>query len=86
MARHFNTAGPCKRELHYTDGTLEVANPIYREIVARDLAATLRTALPPLAPTWLRADGSLDYAALPDRVAVETVQGDRGRAVTVVRL
>jgi len=48
------------------EGSVEMANPIYREIVARDLASVLRTALPPLAPTWLRADGALDPDALLD--------------------
>ncbi len=46
------------------DGVIEVANPIYREIVARDLASPLRTAVPQMEPTWLRADGGLDADGL----------------------
>jgi hypothetical protein len=45
-------------------GGLEVANPIYREIIVRDLAASTRAALPSIAPTWLTPDGRLD----PDRL------------------
>lgn len=45
-------------------GGLEVANPIYREIIVRNLAISPRAALPRIAPTWLTADGHLD----PDRL------------------
>jgi hypothetical protein len=45
-------------------GGLEVANPIYREIIVRDLAVSTRAALPFIAPTWLTPDGRLD----PDRL------------------
>jgi hypothetical protein len=41
-------------------GGLEVANPIYREIIVRDLAASTRAVLPALTPTWLAPDGRLD--------------------------
>lgn len=47
-------------------GTLEMANPIYREIVVRELAFSSRAALPPLPPSWLRADGRLDVERLRD--------------------
>lgn len=45
-------------------GGLEVANPIYREIIVRTLAGGARHALPQIQPTWLTADGRLDKEAL----------------------
>lgn len=45
-------------------GAFAVANPIYREVVVRELAFPSRAALPPLQPTWLRQDGRLDAARL----------------------
>jgi DNA polymerase III delta prime subunit len=45
-------------------GGFEVANPIYREIVVRELAFPVRGALPRIQPTWLREDGRLDEARL----------------------
>lgn len=47
-------------------GTLEVSNPIYREIILRFLTSGTRDTLPPLAPSWLRADGRLDFEKLRD--------------------
>ena len=47
-------------------GVFEVANPIYREIIARDLAAPMRAAFPALTPTWLTAEGRLDWDRLRD--------------------
>jgi hypothetical protein len=47
-------------------GGLEVANPIYREIIVRTLASGPRDALPQIPTTWLAADGTLDEAALLD--------------------
>jgi hypothetical protein len=47
-------------------GAFEVANPIYREVVVRELSFPSRAALPPLQPTWLRPDGRLDSKALCD--------------------
>jgi hypothetical protein len=36
------------------DGAVEVANPIYREIIVRSLTAgAMRASLPKIAPTWL---------------------------------
>jgi hypothetical protein len=46
------------------EGGLEVANPIYREILIRELSFTSRASLPQIKPTWLRPDGRLD----PDRL------------------
>jgi hypothetical protein len=40
-------------------GGLEVANPIYREVIVRSLASGTRDSLPHIQPTWLTADGSL---------------------------
>ena len=47
-------------------GGLEVANPIYREIIVRTLASGPRASLPQIAPTWLDASGRLDPDALCD--------------------
>jgi hypothetical protein len=53
-------------------GGLEVANPIYREIIVRELAASTRAALPAIAPrtppcqapTCLRIFGSEQHLKL----------------------
>ncbi len=37
-----------------SDGAVTVANPIYHEIIARNLALPLRASMPVIAPTWLR--------------------------------
>jgi hypothetical protein len=47
-------------------GGLEVANPLYREIVPRVLAGTAMASLPSIPATWLRADGRLDAERLMD--------------------
>jgi len=47
-------------------GQLVVANPIYREVLPRALASGPQDTLPMIAPTWLKADGSLDANALLD--------------------
>lgn len=49
-----------------TSGGLEVSNPIYREIIVRDLVASTRAALPTITPTWLTPDGRLDAERLLD--------------------
>jgi len=49
-----------------TMGGLDVANPIYREIIVRELAVPTRAALPHIAPTWLTPEGRLDAARLLD--------------------
>ncbi|MEX1363192.1 MAG: ATP-binding protein [Nannocystaceae bacterium] len=43
-------------------GGLEVANPIYREIIVRTLASGPSDALPQIPTTWLTPDGDLDQA------------------------
>ncbi|MCI0387772.1 MAG: ATP-binding protein [Acidobacteria bacterium] len=44
-----------------TNGSsLEITNPIYREVIPRALATTARASLPRMQPTWLKADGGLD--------------------------
>ncbi len=48
------------------EGGLVVANPIYREVIPRMLAAGPRASLPQIAPTWLRPDGALDADLLLD--------------------
>lgn len=45
-------------------GGLEVANPIYREIIVRTLSRGPHAALPKIAVTWLLPDGRLDKEAL----------------------
>ncbi|XXY49316.1 ATP-binding protein [Sorangium sp. So ce269] len=47
-------------------GAVDVANPIYRELIARTLALSSRASLPHLPSTWLRADGHLDLERLLD--------------------
>ncbi len=45
-------------------GNLEIANPIYREVIPRYLSGAARDSLPRIQPTWLNADGSLNAAQL----------------------
>jgi len=45
-------------------GGLEVANPIYREIIVRTLASGVSDALPKIPATWLTPAGQLDENAL----------------------
>ncbi|HSO00796.1 MAG TPA: hypothetical protein VLS89_21040 [Candidatus Nanopelagicales bacterium] len=47
-------------------GGLDVANPIYREVIARELTYPVRAALPSIQPAWLRKDGRLDADRLLD--------------------
>ena len=49
-----------------TAGGLEVANPIYREVIVRELSFTSRASLPAIQPSWLRPDGRLDPERLRD--------------------
>ena len=46
------------------EGGLDVANPIYREIIVRSLAATAQASLPQIPTTWLTPDGHLDEPRL----------------------
>jgi hypothetical protein len=46
------------------DGGLVVANPIYKEVIVRDLAMGPRASLPQIAPTWLDERGQLVPQAL----------------------
>ncbi len=45
-------------------GGLVIANPIYREVLARVLATTPRASLPHIPPTWLTDDGRIDISLL----------------------
>ena len=47
-------------------GGLEIANPIYREVLPRVLTVTPMASLPQISPTWLNEDGELDVDALLD--------------------
>ena len=51
-------------------GGLEVSNPIYREIIVKDLTLSSRASLPSIQPTWLRPDGRLDEDRLRDAFLV----------------
>jgi hypothetical protein len=42
------------------EGGLEIANPIYREVIVRVLASGPRDSLPQIPATWLTAEGRLD--------------------------
>jgi hypothetical protein len=48
------------------DGGIEIANPVYREIIPTVLAYVTRAFLPKITPSWLNADGSLNPAKLLD--------------------
>lgn len=48
------------------EGGLVVANPIYREVIVRELATGPRASLPQLSPTWLDPEGRLVPAKLID--------------------
>ncbi|NMO19698.1 ATP-binding protein [Pyxidicoccus fallax] len=48
------------------EGTLEVANPIYREVIVGFLASGTRATLPSIQPSWLKPDGRLDTERLRD--------------------
>jgi hypothetical protein len=48
--------GLCRRS---SQGGLVVANSIYREVLPRVLSQTPEASLPQIAPSWLRADGTL---------------------------
>lgn len=43
---------------------LDIANPIYREVLPRVLAGTTIASLPAISPTWLTTEGRLDTACL----------------------
>ena len=45
---------------------LQIANPIYQEVIPRELASTTQTFLPAIYPTWLNSDGSLNPHKLLD--------------------
>lgn len=45
-------------------GGVVIANPIYREIIARALTAVLRATLPQIEASWLTPDGALDAERL----------------------
>jgi hypothetical protein len=45
-------------------GKLEIANPIYREIIPRVLSRTALRSIPNIHPIWLKANGRMDFDAL----------------------
>ncbi|WP_437766290.1 ATP-binding protein [Sorangium sp. So ce281] len=48
------------------EGGLVIANPIYREIIVRELASGVRDSLPRIPATWLTQEGRLDADRLLD--------------------
>ncbi len=46
--------------------TLQIANPIYKEVIPRELASTPQAFLPSIQPIWLNADGTLNPQTLLD--------------------
>jgi hypothetical protein len=50
----------------HPEGGLEIANPIYNEVLPRVLAGNTQDSLPRLQPSWLTAEGELNEAALLD--------------------
>ncbi len=62
---------------------LEVANPIYREIIGRSLALSVRVSLPRIQATWIDAEGMLDVEALLAAwVAFWTLHGETMQTVS----
>lgn len=53
--------GLCRRD---EQGGLVIANPIYQEIVPKNLAFVSIASLPAVMPTWLTANGELDAEQL----------------------
>jgi len=47
-----------------TQGSLEIANPIYKEVIPRVLARSIQDSLGMVQPTWLKPDGQLDPGQL----------------------
>lgn len=46
------------------NGGVQIANPIYEEIIVRMLSGSIRDSIPPLRPIWLKSDGRIDFDAL----------------------
>jgi len=61
--RYVVDLGLCRLE---PTGRLVAANPIYREVMPRELAFVSQASLPHIAPTWLKPDGGLDAGGLLD--------------------
>jgi hypothetical protein len=55
--------GLCSRD---SRGGIQIANPIYREIIPKVLASITIASLTSIAPTWLDRDGNLNAQALLD--------------------
>ncbi len=51
---------------HDTTGGLVMANPMYREVIARVLTSGPQDSMPQIKPIWLKPDGSLDRDRLLD--------------------
>ncbi|MGA1623607.1 MAG: ATP-binding protein [Synechocystis sp.] len=59
--RYVLDLGLCRRD---SGGGLQIANPIYREVLPKSLAAVPIASLTSIMPTWLDAAGNLDPQAL----------------------
>ncbi|MFN9145126.1 MAG: ATP-binding protein, partial [Pseudanabaena sp.] len=61
--RYVLDLGLCNRD---SRGGIQIANPIYREIIPKVLASITIASLTSISPTWLDANGKLDAQALLD--------------------
>ncbi|MFM7602329.1 MAG: ATP-binding protein [Pseudanabaena sp.] len=61
--RYVLDLGLCNRD---SRGGIQIANPIYREIIPKVLAAITIASLTSISPTWLDANGNLNTQALLD--------------------
>ena len=61
--RYVLDLGLCNRD---SRGGIQIANPIYREIIPKVLAAITIASLTSISPTWLDANGNLNAQALLD--------------------
>ena len=62
--RFFNTTGPVVPADHYCIPTLRIANPVYAEVVPRELTSAVQETLPQETAWYVDADGGLDLVAL----------------------
>jgi hypothetical protein len=61
--RYVLDLGLCNRD---SRGGIQIANPIYREVIPKVLASITIASLTSIAPTWLDQDGNLNAQALLD--------------------
>ncbi|WP_441292823.1 hypothetical protein ACSRUE_22695 [Sorangium sp. KYC3313] len=66
LAQDLTAEGRCVAVLVSAEVGPDVANPICREIIVRELAFPIRAPLPQIKATWLTQDGRLDADRLLD--------------------